>query len=49
MPIWVEKAHEGATSAEAPAAARAVDRMCALDSYERKSIPGVTVCGGIIA
>lgn len=49
MPIWVQKAHDVATAAEATAAARAVNRLCELDSYEKKSIPGVTVRGDIIA
>lgn len=49
MPIWVDKAHDVATAAEVPAAARAVNRMCELDSYEKRTIPDVTVRGDIIA
>ncbi len=49
MPIWVAKAQGVAAAAEARAEARAVNRMCELDGYEKKVIPGVTVRGDIIA
>ncbi len=49
MPIWVEKARDVAAAGEAPTAARTVNRLCELDTYEKKSIPEVTVRGDIIA
>lgn len=49
MPIWVEKARGVAAAAEAPAVSRAVNRLCELDSYEKRSIPSVRVRGDIIA
>jgi|tagenome__1003787_1003787.scaffolds.fasta_scaffold18666100_2 hypothetical protein len=49
MPIWVDKTHDVSTAAETTAAARAVNRMCELDSYQKKAIPDVTVRADIIA
>ena len=49
MPIWIEKTRDVAAAGEAPTAARTVSRLCELDTYEKKSIPEVTVRGDIIA
>jgi phosphatidylserine/phosphatidylglycerophosphate/cardiolipin synthase-like enzyme len=49
MPIWVEKARGVAAAAEAPTVSRAVNRMCELDSYEKRSIPSVKARADIIA
>jgi hypothetical protein len=49
MPIWVEKARGVAAAAEAPTASRAVNRLCELDGYEKRSIPSVSVRGDVIA
>jgi hypothetical protein len=44
----VEKAHDAAAAAE-PSVSRAVNRLCELDTYDKRSIPGVNVRGDIIA
>ena len=49
MPIWVEKTSGVAAAAEVATASRAVNRLCELDSYEKRSIPSVSVRGDIIA
>src|SRR3954454_20339508 len=49
MPTWVDKTHDVSTAAETTAAARAVNRMCELDSYQKKAISDVTVRADIIA
>ena len=48
MPIRIEKAR-GVAAADARAALAGVDRLCELDSYEKRPIPSVSVRGDVIA
>lgn len=48
MPIRIEEARDVA-AADAQAALAGVNRLCDLDSYDKRSIPTVSVRGDIIA
>jgi phosphatidylserine/phosphatidylglycerophosphate/cardiolipin synthase-like enzyme len=48
MPIRIEKAR-GVAAADVRAALAGVNRLCELDSYEKRSIPSVSVRGDVIA
>ena len=49
MPIRIEKARAAAAAADAQAARAGVNRLCELDSYEKRSIPSVSVQSDVIA